>query len=71
LEPRLIPKRNLSGDTAERVDTRVLQVIYRVADREAVYDGELMDVFIEVPARLVSSTQGSSTAVAASNIAAK
>jgi multidrug efflux pump subunit AcrA (membrane-fusion protein) len=71
LEPRLIPKRNLSGDTAERVDTRVLQVIYRVADREAVYDGELMDVFIEVPARLVSSTQGSSTAVAASNIAAR
>ena len=49
LEPRLIPKRNLTGDTAERVDTRVLQVIYRVSADEAVYDGELMDVFIDAP----------------------
>jgi multidrug efflux pump subunit AcrA (membrane-fusion protein) len=47
LEPRLIPKRNLTGDTAERIDTRVLQVIYRIAGQELVYDGELMDVFIE------------------------
>ena len=47
VEPRLIPKRNLSGDTAERVDTRVLQVIYRVADGTGVYDGEQLDVYIE------------------------
>jgi multidrug efflux pump subunit AcrA (membrane-fusion protein) len=47
LEPRLIPKRNLSGDTAERVDTRVLQAIYRVAGGAPVYDGELLDVFID------------------------
>jgi multidrug efflux pump subunit AcrA (membrane-fusion protein) len=49
LEPRLVPKRNLTGDTAERVDTRVLQVIYRIPSGEPVYDGELMDVFIEAP----------------------
>ncbi len=66
VEPRLIPKRNLSGDTAERVDTRVLQVIYRMAGSEQVYDGELMDVFIEAPALAVSSTNARlSTSVAA------
>jgi multidrug efflux pump subunit AcrA (membrane-fusion protein) len=50
LEPRLVPKRNLSGDTAERVDTRVLQAIYRVTGGPSVYDGELLDVFINAPA---------------------
>jgi multidrug efflux pump subunit AcrA (membrane-fusion protein) len=54
LEPRLIPKHNLTGDTAERVDTRVLQVIYRVAAGQPVYDGELMDVFIDAPAMTAS-----------------
>jgi multidrug efflux pump subunit AcrA (membrane-fusion protein) len=58
LEPRLIPKRNLTGDTAERVDTRVLQVIYRVPDGELVYDGELMDVFIDAPAMTASFERG-------------
>jgi HlyD family secretion protein len=55
LEPRLVPKRNLTGDTAERVDTRVLQVIYRIAPAEPVYDGELMDVFIDAPAITASA----------------
>jgi HlyD family secretion protein len=55
LEPRLVPKRNLTGDTAERVDTRVLQVIYRIAAGEPVYDGELMDVFIDAPAITASA----------------
>ncbi|WP_172176971.1 efflux RND transporter periplasmic adaptor subunit [Paraburkholderia elongata] len=55
LEPRLIPKRNLSGDTTERIDTRVLQVIYRIAGPGPVYDGELMDVYIDAPALPVSS----------------
>jgi multidrug efflux pump subunit AcrA (membrane-fusion protein) len=30
-EPYVLPKRSLSGDTAERVDTRVLQAIYAFA----------------------------------------
>lgn len=46
-EPYVIPKKSLTGDAAERVDTRVLQVIYRLRDPQAnVYDGQQMDVYI-------------------------
>jgi multidrug efflux pump subunit AcrA (membrane-fusion protein) len=47
-EPYVVPKRSLTGDTTERVDTRVLQVIYRL-ERDAlpVYVGQQVDVFIE------------------------
>lgn len=47
-EPLVIPKKSLSGDSTERVDTRVLQVIYRLrkADAPALYAGQQMDVFI-------------------------
>ena len=50
-EPFVTPKRSLTGDTTERVDTRVLQVIYRV-EREDVplYVGQQLDVFIEARA---------------------
>jgi len=38
----------LTGDSTERVDTRVLQVIYRVNDQGApLYVGQQMDVYIE------------------------
>lgn len=49
-EPFVIPKKSLTGDSTERVDTRVLQVIYRV-DNQALplFVGQQMDVFIEVP----------------------
>jgi hypothetical protein len=47
LEPTVIPKKSLTGDSTERVDTRVLEVIYRFHDAHAqVYDGQQMDVFI-------------------------
>ncbi len=48
IEPFVIPKRNLTGDSLERVDTRVLQVIYEF-DRPAfpTYVGQQVDVFIE------------------------
>ena len=47
LEPAVVPKKSLTGDSTERVDTRVLQVIYRFSDAHArVYDGQQMDVFI-------------------------
>lgn len=53
IEPFVIPKQSLTGSSSERVDTRVLQVIYRFAkpvDR-AVYVGQQMDVYIgEKPA---------------------
>ena len=46
-EPSVIPKKSLTGDSTERVDTRVLEVIYRFHDAHAqVYDGQQMDVFI-------------------------
>ena len=46
-EPAVVPKKSLTGDSTERVDTRVLQVIYRFSDARAkVYDGQQMDVFI-------------------------
>jgi HlyD family secretion protein len=48
LEPFVVPKRSLTGDSTERVDTRVLQVLYRF-DRQQLpfYIGQQMDVFIE------------------------
>ena len=47
-EPFVIPKRSLTGDSAERVDTRVLQAIYRLDRTDLrLYAGQQMDVFIE------------------------
>ncbi|MEQ2005241.1 MAG: HlyD family efflux transporter periplasmic adaptor subunit, partial [Limisphaerales bacterium] len=48
IEPFVIPKRSLTGDSAERVDTRVLQIIFEL-DRPEVplYVGQQVDVFIE------------------------
>jgi multidrug resistance efflux pump len=47
-EPYVIPKKNLTGDSTERVDTRVLEVIYALDPGAPVYAGQQMDVFIEV-----------------------
>jgi multidrug resistance efflux pump len=49
VEPYVIPKRSLTGDNAERVDTRVLQVVYALPDDRTMplYVGQQMDVFIE------------------------
>lgn len=54
VEPYVVPKTSLTGASTERVDTRVLQVIYsfvRPQDR-AVYVGQQVDLFVktEVPA---------------------
>jgi RND family efflux transporter MFP subunit len=47
-EPYVIPKKSLTGDSIERVDTRVLQVIYRIEHIDLpVFAGQQMDVFIE------------------------
>jgi multidrug efflux pump subunit AcrA (membrane-fusion protein) len=50
VEPFVVPKRSLTGDSTERVDTRVLQALYSF-DRKRLpaYVGQQMDVFIEVP----------------------
>ncbi len=48
IEPYILPKRSLSGESTERVDTRVLQVIFRFQSPGfPVYVGQQMDVFIE------------------------
>jgi len=47
-EPYVVPKKSLTGDSTERVDTRVLQVIYQVeGDKVPLYVGQQLDVFIE------------------------
>ena len=54
LEPYVLPKRSLTGDSSERVDIRVLQPIYKFKSKPpiAVYIGQQVDVFIEVPESL-------------------
>jgi HlyD family secretion protein len=64
IEPYVIPKVSLTGSSTERVDTRVLQVIYsfeRPKDRP-IYVGQQVDLFVksEIPAvtaRVSSTTQ--------------
>ena len=53
LEPYVSPKKSLTGDSTERVDTRVLQVIYALERPRGlpVRVGQQMDVFVEAPAR--------------------
>ncbi len=46
-EPFVVPKKNLTNDGSERVDTRVLQVIYALDRGSPVLAGQQMDVFIE------------------------
>jgi len=47
-EPYVLPKKNLSGEVLERVDTRVLEVVYAIDPSDKpLYIGQQMDVFIE------------------------
>ncbi len=47
VEPYVIPKRSLTGGNTERVDTRVLQVIYSLDNANApLYVGQQLDVFL-------------------------
>ena len=62
IEPYVVPKKSLTGENTERVDTRVLQIIYRF-DRPPfpVYAGQQVDVFIERrPSNNTARTQPSS-----------
>ncbi len=51
VEPYVIPKQSLTGYNSERVDTRVLQVIYELPDERMVdvYIGQQMDVYAHRP----------------------
>jgi len=47
-EPFVIPKKSLTGGVSERVDTRVLQIIYSVKPEEiGAITGQQVDVYIE------------------------
>ncbi len=67
-EPYVIPKRSLTGESSERVDTRVLQVVYAVdsgnlgaqGPQQNLYVGQLLDIFIKGKA-LPKVKQGEST----------
>jgi RND family efflux transporter MFP subunit len=67
-EPFVVPKKSLTGDSTERVDTRVLQVIYRIENADLpLFVGQQMDVFIDATnwrtsiERDVSMTESPST----------
>jgi HlyD family secretion protein len=47
-EPLVVPKQSLTGASTERVDTRVLQAIYRIENKDLpLFVGQQMDVFID------------------------
>ena len=49
-EPYVVPKASLTGDSTERVDTRVFEVIYSFVRGDLpIYVGQQMDVFIDIP----------------------
>lgn len=50
IEPYVIPKKSLTGASDERVDTRVLQVIYSIEGESTgrLFVGQQVDVFIEL-----------------------
>ncbi len=48
IEPYVIPRKSLTGSTSERVDTRVIEVLYMINTSEKpLYIGQLVDVFIK------------------------
>ena len=53
IEPYIIPKKSLTGASSERVDTRVLQVLFTCANSpdRSLYVGQQIDLFIEEPAQ--------------------
>jgi len=53
VEPFVVPKKSLTGDTTERVDTRVLQVIYEFdpVGRPPLFVGQQVDVYIDAASR--------------------
>lgn len=51
-EPYIVPKKSLTGESTERVDTRVLQIIFAVDDAKfPMYVGQQVDVYIDAPPR--------------------
>jgi len=49
VEPYVVPKVSLTGSSTERVDTRVLQVIYAVErpENRPIYVGQQVDIYVK------------------------
>lgn len=56
-EPQVVPKRSLTNSAAERVDVRVLQLIYALPESDAFRVGQQIDAFI--PAKSAPAKKGS------------
>jgi HlyD family secretion protein len=57
VEPFVVPKKSLTGDNTERVDTRVLQAIYHVdRDEPGLFVGMQVDVFLDTQDPLPGTT---------------
>jgi HlyD family secretion protein len=64
-EPYVLPKRSLTGDTTERVDTRVLQAIYAFAPSKfPAFVGQQVDIFIAAPTRAATTASPTSGQIA-------
>ncbi len=57
-EPQVVPKRSLTNSAAERVDVRVLQLIYALPPSEAFRVGQQIDAFIPAKAGAPAKTEG-------------
>jgi multidrug resistance efflux pump len=55
-EPQVVPKRSLTNSAAERVDVRVLQLIYALPQTDAFRVGQQVDAFI--PAKSAPTDEG-------------
>jgi HlyD family secretion protein len=64
IEPFVIPKVSLTNDTDERVDTRVLQVIYsfRQPSNQSIYVGQQMDVYLNDVGAIAAENVGAAPA---------
>ena len=62
VEPYVIPKQSLTGNNSERVDQRVLQVIYELPEERPidVYIGQQMDVYLRAvpPSQSIAADLG-------------
>lgn len=57
-EPQVVPKRSLTNSAAERVDVRVLQLIYALPPSEAFRVGQQIDAFIPAKAGAAATSEG-------------
>ena len=66
-EPYVIPKKPLTGENTELVDTRVLQVIYAIEPGQpTVYVGQQLDVFVDAAGQKSETASRPTATIAAS-----